>query len=253
MELGLKDKIAIVTGTASEVGFGRGVALYLAKEGCHIMSVDKDFEGAQRTADEVAALGRRALAAKVDIRNMEEIQAAVDLAIAEFGRIDILCNTAGASAGAVPFVESKKEQWDFDIDLNLKGTMAFMRAVLPHMIKQQYGKIVNFSSHCAHTDQGLFGVGPYIAAKAGLSQMSKSLQNELGDQGININIIAPGPGNTNFHKTSPAMAEDVVRLAAMGKTVTPEDIAHAVAFLVSDVSRLIRGQVIVISPYIPPR
>jgi len=251
MDLGLKDKIALVTGTASEVGFGRGVALYLAQEGCHIMSVDKDLEGAQKTANEVRALGRRALAARVDIRNMAEVQEAVDLAIKEFGRIDILCNTAGASSGAVPFVESSTEQWDFDIDLNLKGTMTVMRAVLPYMIKQQYGKIVNFSSHCAHTDEGLFGVSPYIAAKAGLSQMTKSLQNELGDQGINLNVIAPGPGNTNFHKTSPAMAEDVVRLAALGKTVTPLDIAHAVAFLVSDVSRLIRGQVIVVTPYIP--
>lgn len=249
MELGLKDKVAVVSGTGSQVGFGRGVALYLAEEGCHIVSVDLDLAGAQKTADDVAALGRKALAAKVDITQRPEIDAAVKQTLEEFGRIDILCNTAGGSIGVVPFVESTPEQWDAEINTNLKGTMHFMHAVLPYMIQQRYGKIVNFSTHCAHHAEGLFGVSPYIAAKAGLAQMSKSLQHELGDTGININVIAPGPGNTQFHKNSPGMAEDVAKMAAAGKTVLPADIAYAVGFLVSDVSRLVRGQVIEVAPY----
>jgi 2-hydroxycyclohexanecarboxyl-CoA dehydrogenase len=249
MELGLQGKTALVTGTGSQVGFGRGVALFLAQEGCDIASADLNFEGATKTASDVAALGRKSIAVKVDITNRADIDQAVAQTLAEFGKIDILVNTAGASIGVFPFVESTPDQWDSEIDLNLKGTMGMMHAVLPQMIKQKYGRIVNFSTHCANHAAGLFGVSPYIAAKAGLSQMSKSLQHELGDIDININIVAPGPGDTNFHR-APSMAEDVARRAAQGKTVLPSDIAHTVAFLVSDVARLVRGQVVEVCPYL---
>lgn len=255
MDLGLKDRIALVTGTGSQVGFGREIALYLAQEGCHVVSLDLDLEGAQKTAADVAKTGRKAIAVKANVLKRAEIDAAVERAIEEFGRIDILCNTVGLCSGAVPFTESTPEQWDVDIDTNLKGTMGFMHAVLPYMIQQHYGKIVNFSTHCAHQAAGIFGVSPYIAAKAGLSQLSRSLQNELGDQGININVVAPGPGNTNFYKVSPemaAMGRDTEIWARAGKTVLPSDIAYTVAFLVSDLSRLVRGQVIEVMPYIGP-
>ncbi|MCX7912877.1 MAG: SDR family oxidoreductase, partial [Dehalococcoidales bacterium] len=136
-----------------------------------------------------------------------------------------------------------------DINVNLRGTMNVTHAVLPHMLSRGYGKIVNFSTHAAHQPTGLAGAAAYVAAKAGTVMFSKTLAGEVGAKGININIIAPGPGATNFHRASGGgrMAELVDELARAGKAVTPEDIANVVAFLVSDVSSKLSGQVIEVS------
>ena len=256
MELKLKGKTAIVTGTGSQIGFGRGIALMLAQEGCDVACLDIDFEGAKKTAAEVKKSGHKTMALKVDITKRLEIDAAVKKVLAEFGRIDILVNCAGASSGLRPFEQSTEAQWDFDININLKGTMNFTQAVLPHMLERGYGKIVNFSTHAAHQPTGLAGAASYIAAKSGTVMFSKTLAGEVGYKGININIIAPGPGNTNFHKVSgndPHMAGIVESLAKAGKTTTPEDIACAVSFLVSDVSSKLSGQIFEVSAPNAPR
>ena len=253
MDLKLTDKVALITGTGSQIGFGKGIALTLAREGCHIISVDIDLEGAQKTAAEVRALGRKAMAIKADITKKAEVDKAVKEALSEFGKIDILVNNAGRASGVRPFVSTTEAQWDTDIDVNLKGTLYFTHAVLPHMLERKYGKIVNFSTHAAHQPTGLAGAGPYIAAKAGVVMLSKTLAGEVGPSGININIIAPGPGATNFHRASgapPQMTELVELMAKEGLTVTPEDIAHTIAFLVSDVAKKLSGQVIEV--FIPP-
>ena len=249
MDLKLANKIALVTGTGSQVGFGRGIAIFLAQEGCDVISVDMDLEGAKKTAADVTALGRKSLALKVDITRTEEVNEAVKKAMAEFGKIDILVNCAGRATGIMPFISTTPEQWDIDIDTNLKGTMRFTHAVLPHMLKRKYGKIVNFSTHAADQPTGLAGTGPYCAAKAGVTLLSKTLSGEVGPEGININVIAPGPGATNFHRGSaaPEMAGFVDHLAEIGKAVLPEDIAWAVGFLVSDVSKKVSGQIIEVS------
>jgi NAD(P)-dependent dehydrogenase (short-subunit alcohol dehydrogenase family) len=249
VDLKLTDKIALVTGTGSQIGFGRGIALFLAGEGCDVISVDMDIEGASKTAADVSALGRKSLALKVDITKKEEIDEAVRKALAEFGRIDILVNCAGRATGIRPFVTTTPEQWDIDIDTNLKGTLRFTHAVLPQMLARKYGKIVNFSTHAADQPTGLAGSAPYCAAKAGVTLLSKTLSGEVGPVGININVIAPGPGATNFHRGSaaPEMAGFVDHLAEIGKAVLPEDIAYAVGFLVSDVSKKVSGQVIEVS------
>lgn len=256
MELKLKDKVAVVTGTGSQVGFGRGVAEMLAKEGCDVVSIDVDLEGAAKTAEVVKKQGRRSLALKVDITKPAEPEAAVKKILGEFKKIDILVNCAGRASGLRPFVESTPDQWNIDIDINLRGTMNFTHAVLPHMLERGYGKIVNFSTHAAHQPTGLAGAATYVAAKAGTVMFSKTLAGEVGYKGININVIAPGPGNTNFHKVSggdPAMGKIVESLAKAGKTTTPEDIAHAVCFLVSDVSAKLSGQILEVSVPNGPR
>jgi NAD(P)-dependent dehydrogenase (short-subunit alcohol dehydrogenase family) len=256
MDLKLKDKVAIVTGTGSQIGFGKGIATMLAKEGCDVISIDMDLDGAKKTAAGVQKLVRKTLALKVDITRRAEIDAAVKKVLAEFGRIDILVNCAGRASGIRPFAESTEEQWAIDIDINLRGTMNFTRAVLPYMLEQHYGKIVNFSTHAAHQPTGLAGAASYVAAKAGTVMFSKTLAGEVGYQGINVNIIAPGPGNTNFHKVSggdPRMSGIVDALAKAGKTTTPEDIANAVAFLVSDLSGKLSGQILEVSAPSGPR
>jgi NAD(P)-dependent dehydrogenase (short-subunit alcohol dehydrogenase family) len=250
MDLGLKGKVAIVSGTGSQIGFGRGIAIYLAKEGCDVICVDVDLEGAKATEAEVKAAGRRSLALKADITHKPEIEAAVKQSLAEFGKVDILVNCAGRASGIRPFIKSTPEEWSIDIDINLKGTLTFMHAILPHMLERQYGKIVNFSTHAANQPTGLAGTAPYCAAKAGVVMLSKTVAGEVGPSGININVIAPGPGATNFHKVSgagPEMVGLVENLAKIGKAVLPEDIAYTVAFLVSDVSKKLSGQVIEVS------
>jgi len=250
VDLKLKDKIAFVTGTGSQIGFGKGIALMLAAEGCDVICADVDYSGTRQTAAAVKKLGRRSLALKVDITDRDAVDAVVERALEAFGRIDILVNCAGRASGLRPFVEMPPDLWDIDININLRGTMNVTQAVLPGMLKRHYGKIVNFSTHAAHQPAGLAGAAVYIAAKAGTVMFSKTLAGEVGAQGININIIAPGPGATNFHRVSGGdsrMADIVANLVKAGKTTTPEDIANAVAFLVSDVSAKLSGQVLEVS------
>ena len=250
MDLKLIDKIALVTGTGSQIGFGRGIALKLAEEGCDVICADIDLPGAQKTAAAVKKIGRKSLALKVDITDKATVDAAVKKALEAFDHIDILVNCAGRASGLRLFVEMTPDMWDIDININLRGTMNVTQTVLPHMLRRRYGKIVNFSTHAAHQPAGLAGAAVYIAAKAGTVMFSKTLAGEVGAQGININIIAPGPGATNFHRVSggdPRMAEIVANLARAGKTTTPEDIANAVSFLVSDVSAKLSGQVLEVS------
>ena len=249
MDLKLSDKIAVVTGTGSQIGFGKGIAVYLAQEGCDIISVDMDLDGADKTAAAVKALGRKSAAYAVDITHKDQVDAVVSRIVADCGRIDILVNCAGQASGVRPFVEVTEEQWTLDIDINLKGALHFMRAVLPHMLERKYGKIVNFSTHAANMPTGLAGAATYVAAKAGVVMLSKTIAGEVGPEGINVNIIAPGPGATNFHRVSgAAMHVDLVdNLARIGKAVLPEDIAYAVGFLVSDLSCKVSGQVIEIA------
>lgn len=250
MDLKLNGKMALVTGTGSQVGFGKGIAGMLAEEGCDVICADIDIAGAEQTAAAVQALGRKSLALEVDITDRASVDAAVKEALEAFGHIDILVNCAGRASGVRPFVEMTQDMWDIDININLRGTMNMTQALLPQMLERQYGKIVNFSTHAAHQPTGLAGAAVYIAAKSGTVMFSKTLSGEVGAQGININIIAPGPGATNFHKVSGGdarMAGLVENLAKAGKTTTPEDIANAVAFLVSDVSSKLLGQVLEVS------
>jgi NAD(P)-dependent dehydrogenase (short-subunit alcohol dehydrogenase family) len=250
MDLKLNDKKALVTGTGSQIGFGKGIALFLAREGCDVISADVELAGAEQTAAAVRALGRRSLALQVDISRKASVDETINKAIAEFGCLDILVNAAGRASGLKPFIDMNEAEWEIDLNVNLRGTLNMMHAVLPHMLQRHYGKIVNFSTHAADQPTGLAGAGPYVASKAGLTMLSKNLSGEYGTQGININVIAPGPGNTNFHKTANSGAQMislVENLARIGKSVTPEDIACAVGFLVSDVSSKIVGQVIEVS------
>ncbi len=256
MDLKLTGKTAIVTGTGSQIGFGKGIALVLAGEGCDVICCDIDKEGSEQTAAEVRKLGRKATAIKVDITNRADVDAAVKQALDEYGRIDILVNCAGRSSGLRPFVETNADQWDIDFNINVRGTMNFTHAVLPHMLGNKYGKIVNFSTHAANQPTGLANAASYCAAKAATTLFSRTLSGEVGHQGININVIAPGPGATKFHVTGggdPSMAAMVDKLAEAGLTTTPEDIGNVVAFLVSDISKKLTGQIIEVSAAMGPR
>ena len=160
MDYGLQGKTALITGTASQVGMGKTICLTLAKEGCNIISTDVDLEGAQQTAEAVIAMGGKGIALKVDVTKGSEVVKMVQIALKEFSKIDILVNNAGLNAGqGIPFLESKQEMWEKDIAVNLYGTMNCAKAVIPGMVIQKYGKIINISSIAAQQ-----GGGSYSAA-----------------------------------------------------------------------------------------
>ena len=249
MDLGLKDKVAIVTGAGSQIGFGKGIVMALAREGCDIVACDIDLEGAEKTAADVKAAGRKALAFKVDVTNSAQIKDMVKAVLEQFGKIDILVNNAGVGTQPKPFVESTEEEWDTNININLRGVLNCTKAVLPHMISQKSGKIVSMSSTAGLSGMSTGGV--YGAAKGGIVIFTQALAQEVADSGINVNCMAPGMGATNFHRASnfpPEFIEGMVKeMAAAGRTTTPEEIGNTAAFLVSDVSKRITGQCVRVS------
>ena len=245
MDFGLVGKVALVTGTASQVGMGKTICLTLAKEGCNIISADIDLEGAKKTAEAVKAQGGKAIALKVNVAKSSEVEEMVKAALKEYGKIDILVNTAGVIAGlGTPFLDSKQETWEKDVAINLYGAMNCAKAVLPGMVTRKYGKIINFSSIAAKVG----GLNSYSAAKAGVTSITRGLATEFGPSGININAIAPGVVSTNLFAAIGAGAEESYKLLAsrtpLRRVQTVEDMANAVAFLASDVSKNITGQTI---------
>ena len=245
MDYGLQGKVALVTGTASQVGMGKAICLTLAKEGCAIISADIDQEGAKQTAAAVKDSGHKAIALKVDVAKSFEVDEMVKAALREFDKIDILVNTAGGNFElTTPFMESKQEMWAINFAVNVYGTMNCAKAVIPGMVERKYGKIINFSSVAAKAG----GVGSYSAAKAAVLAFTRGLATQFGPSGINVNAIAPGVVETKFFIALGERAiqsfRDLAALSPLRRNQTVEDMANAVAFLASDVSRNITGQCI---------
>jgi 3-oxoacyl-[acyl-carrier protein] reductase len=241
MDLGLKDKVALVTGAGSQIGYGRKIAVTLAEEGCDIAVADINLEGAEQTAAEIKALGRKALVVKVDVTNRVEVDKMVETVLAKFGQIDILVNHAGASKGG-PFLQTSKSDWDFDINVNLYGQMNVAQAVLPHMVRRRYGRVIFTSG-----GQGLPGLATYGAAKAGVEALTHSIAAEVTSSGVMVNGIGPGLGQTGLTKDldpdSPHM-RGYIQSSMLKRLCMPEDVAPVVAFLASDKCSYLTGQFI---------
>lgn len=244
MDSGLKNKVALVTGAGSQVGFGRAIAVTLAKEGCDIIASDIDLAGAQKTAEEVKALGRRVLTVKADIASSADMNAMVKTVLAEFGRIDILVNNAGATTPPKLFIEKAEAEANRDVNLNFIGTMNCTRAVLGHMISRKSGKIINIASIGAF--KGFAGMASYNASKAGVLGFARVLAVEVAPLGIIVNSIAPGMAITGFGGGAPPEVELKRSIAntPIRRLTVPQDIANVVLFLASDMSSDIVGQTI---------
>jgi 3-oxoacyl-[acyl-carrier protein] reductase len=242
MDLGLKGKVALVTGAGSQKGFGRAIALTLAREGCDVIVADIDLAGARQTAAEIEAAGRRAMALQADIANSTEVNAMVKSALAQFKRIDILVNNAGAITPPRPFVEKTEAEYTRDIDLNLKGPLNCTKAVLDNMLANKSGKIINISS--IGYRKGMGHAAAYNAAKAGVVGFTQALAVDVAPSGINVNSIAPGLALTNFGGGAPPpeMLKGATARIPARRTTQPQDIANAVAFLASDVASDVVGQ-----------
>jgi 3-oxoacyl-[acyl-carrier protein] reductase len=242
MDLGLNGKVALVTGAGSQRGFGKEIALTLAKEGCNVVVADIDMNGAKQTASEIESLGHQSIAVKADITKSSEVNEMVQSAIAKFGRIDILVNNAGGIFTLKLFTEKTEAECDADINLNFKGMMNCTRAVLNQMIANKGGKIINIASVGA--SKGICHTAVYNSAKAGVVGFTKSIAAEVAPLGVIVNTISPGLGLTNFGcgPLSDEMVGQVVSRTPGRRTTAPHDIASVVAFLASDLSNNIVGQ-----------
>jgi len=251
MELGLKGKKALVTGAGSQIGFGRTIAVSLAKEGCDVAVNDINLEEVQKTANEIKQLGVESLVVKADVTNGKEWETMVTSVRDAFGRIDILVNNAGGCTPPRSFLKMTEEDWNFDININLKSTMHGTRTVLPFMIEQKSGKIVNITSG-AGIHGGMFTSG-YAAAKAGIIAFSMSVAKEFAPEGININCVSPGIADTGFAKNAPpGLIENAAKAAPVRRLTTPQDVANSVVFLASDAASDIIGQIIVVTGDVTP-
>ena len=245
MDLKLNDKVALVTGSGGQTGYGRNIAVTLAREGCDIVVADLDMQGAKLTAAEVEGLGRKALAVQVDVRDRGQVDAMVAAAIERFGRIDILVNNAGASSREKPFMEMTRADWDLDINVNLVGQMNVAQSVLPHMMARKYGRIVNTTG-----GRGIPTISVYGAAKAGVAAWTHSLAAEVASSGVIVNGIAPGLGETGLTANSPpGFKEANIQRSMLKRLCRPEDVGPAVAFLASDVCSYMAGQFLDLSTF----
>jgi 3-oxoacyl-[acyl-carrier protein] reductase len=236
----LKEKVALVTGAAQ--GIGKAVALMLARHGADVIVADINLEKAAETAREVEATGRGAMAVKVDVTRLSDVEQMVESALGRFGKIDILINNAGIARDKL-ILRMTEEDWDAVLDVNLKGTFNCTKAVIKHMSKQRSGKIVNIASVVG--EMGNAGQANYSASKAGVIGLTKTVAREFAQRGINVNAIAPGYIQTPMTDILPDKAkEELKRMIPMERLGQPEDVARAVFFLVSEASSYVTGQVL---------
>ena len=246
----LENRVAIVTGGAG--GMGRGIALKFAGEGCDVVVTDLNLEGAEKVAKEIESIGRQSLAIKTDISNSTEVNNMVDKTIEKFGKIDILINNAGGVSGVKggDTDTATEEDWDKVLNINLKGAFLVCMAVIPHMKKKKYGKIVSISSMGAVSPS--VSVLHYHSAKAGILGLTLNLAFELAPMNIYVNAIVPGPVETTFWDAlqPPGPERDAFFTAMtkkevpLGRIGTPEDIAGPALFLASGLSDYVTGQTI---------
>ena len=252
----LQNRVAIVTGGA--VGIGRGIALKFAEEGCSVVVADIDAVEGKKTAGEVSKKGGEGIFVPCDVTVGRQVQDMVGKAISKFGKIDILVNNAGGvpdPKGSLD--EVSEEQWDKSLNLNLKSVFLCCQAVVPHMKKKKYGRIINISTLGAV--HPAVSVVHYHAAKAGVLGLTYNLAFELASFNISVNAILPGPIRTPFWEPvtrgipekDAYFAEIARREVPMQRVGTPEDIAGAALFLASELSAFVSGETINVGGGLP--
>lgn len=237
----LSNKVAVVTG--GRRGIGRAIAMLLAQRGADVLIGDCTEDPGKGTAAEIAAAtGRRVIANCVDVAKYESAVEFIEGAVEHFGRVDILVNNAGITRDNL-IVRISDADWNAVLDVNLKGAFNCCKAVARRMMKQRYGRIVNITSVAGIA--GNAGQTNYASSKAGLVGLTKSLAKELGSRNITVNAVAPGFVTTALTDDLPQdLKEAAIKMTPLGRFGVPEDIARAVAFLVSDDAAFITGQVL---------
>jgi NAD(P)-dependent dehydrogenase (short-subunit alcohol dehydrogenase family) len=241
-------KAAIVTGSSS--GIGKATALRLAREGASVCIVaDRNVEGGQATAAEVAEGGGRAVFVRANVASAEDCRRVAERTGSELGRVDVLVNNAGITRRE-PFPEATEELWDRVVNVNLKGAFLMSRAVVGDMLRQGGGAIVHVSSVHAEQTHGPFAA--YAASKAGLCGLTRAMALELGPRGLRVNCILPGTIDVKLYprEDRESVDRDAWRprrsdAQVLGRFGSPDEIAAAIAFLASDDASFVNGAALV--------
>jgi len=242
MSMRLKDRVALITGAAQ--GIGREIALKFAAEGADIVVADVNLEKAGKTAGDIEALGRKALALELDVTDSAKVNEGINKILDKFGKVDILVNNAGITKDNL-LLRMSDAEWDAVLSVNLKGTFNCIKSVSRLMIKQRYGKIVNVASIIGII--GNAGQANYSASKAGIIALTKTAAKELASRNINVNAVAPGFIQTDMTARLPEeLKQKMLGVIPLGKFGTPADVADLCVFLASEQSSYITGQTIVV-------
>lgn len=237
----LEGKNAIITGSGR--GIGKAIALKFASLGANVVINDiPQSEYAEETCEEIKAMGVKSIVIKGDVRNIDDVKNLVDTTVSEFGSVDIFVNNAGVTRDGL-MLRMSEEDWDLVMDINLKGAFNCIKTAVRPMMKQKKGSIINISSVVGV--MGNSGQANYSASKAGLIGLTKTTAKEFASRGIRCNAVAPG---FIASAMTDALPDDVKQqyfdAIPLSKFGTGEQIADAVAFLASDMSEYITGQVI---------
>ena len=234
-------RVAFITGAGR--GIGREIARTLASKGMDIIVTDVNLDNANETVSILEQEGGKAVAVYCDVTKLESVQEAVATSVSHFGKIDVLVNNAGWDK-VEPFLKSEPRTWELIMNINLMGQIHTCKEILPVMIQNGYGKVVNIASDSGRV--GSSGEAVYSAAKGGVIAFTKTMAREMARHKININCISPGPSNTPLFQEIGSYNEGIA--AALEKAIPfrrlaqPSDIANSVAFLVSDEAEYVTGQ-----------
>src|SRR5271157_924264 len=233
--------VALITGAAR--GIGRAIALELARPGLTLYLNDVALgEDAGRTQKDVEAKGAQARLIEFNVADFSQVQRGLDEIVKESGRLDLLVNNAGITRDNL-ILRMKEDEWDAVLTVNLKGAYNCIRAASKTMVKQRFGRIINISSVVGV--MGNAGQANYVASKAGLIGLTKSVARELASRHITVNAVAPGFIQTEMTESLPAtVKEAMLAQIPLGRFGTPEEVAQAVAFLASEAAAYLTGQVI---------
>jgi 3-oxoacyl-[acyl-carrier protein] reductase len=237
MEKNLDKQIAIVTGASR--GIGRAIAMELARQGATVIGTATSESGAAAISEAFNAAGVSGRGAVLDVNDAAAAEALIDGTVKEFGTLSVLVNNAGITQDQLA-MRMKDDDWDAVIDTNLKSVFRLSRAVLRPMMKAKGGRIINITSVVGSA--GNPGQINYAAAKAGVAGMTRALAREIGSRGITVNCVAPGFIDTDMTRTLPEEQQTALKTQIpLGRLGSPEDIAHAVAFLASPQAGYITG------------